>query len=63
MYVALTYSLRLIATWQMADNGVVSRYRGNELHCSECIRVTIGKEEENQKFLATLTATWASLNA
>merc|ERR1712070_49998 len=24
----------------MADRGVVTRYRGNELHCDECIRVT-----------------------
>lgn len=35
----------------MANRGVVTRYRGNELHCSECIRVTIGTAEENQKML------------
>ncbi|KAF6757759.1 hypothetical protein DFP72DRAFT_890578 [Ephemerocybe angulata] len=27
--------------------GVVVRYRGNELGCEGCLRVTIGTEEEN----------------
>jgi histidinol-phosphate aminotransferase len=47
----------------MADNGVVSRYRGNEMHCDECIRVTIGTPEENTKFLELLQKTWADLSA
>ena len=47
----------------MADAGVVTRYRGNEMHCDECIRVTIGTPVENEKFLALLQATWAQLNA
>lgn len=39
----------------MADHcGVVSRYRGTELHCDECIRVTIGTPEENKAFLEAL---------
>lgn len=38
----------------MADWGIVSRFRGRELHCSECIRVTIGTAEENRKFLDML---------
>jgi len=38
----------------MADRGIVSRFRGRELHCSECIRVTIGTPEENNKFLDML---------
>jgi len=42
----------------MADKGVVTRYRGTEIHCEECIRVTVGTEEENQKFLALLEETW-----
>jgi len=42
----------------MADRGVVTRYRGNELHCDECIRVTIGKKEENEKFLEALQKAW-----
>jgi histidinol-phosphate aminotransferase len=45
----------------MADKGVVSRFRGNELHCNECIRVTIGLPEENVKFLELLKATYAEL--
>merc|ERR1712086_73528 len=36
---------------QMADGGVVVRYRGNCLHCAGCLRVTIGTPEENDKFL------------
>ncbi|KAI2513235.1 Aminotransferase class I and II [Fragilaria crotonensis] len=46
----------------MADNGVVTRYRGSELHCSECLRVTIGTEDENEKFLTLLVETWAKVN-
>lgn len=45
----------------MADRGVVSRFRGNELHCSECIRVTIGTPEENRKFLDLITAVYAEI--
>jgi len=42
----------------MADKGVVTRYRGSEMHCDQCIRVTIGTEEENSKFLQLLQDTW-----
>mmetsp|Transcript_12641 Transcript_12641/g.25907 ORF Transcript_12641/g.25907 Transcript_12641/m.25907 type:complete len:385 (-) Transcript_12641:2716-3870(-) len=45
----------------MADNGVVSRFRGNEMHCNECIRVTIGTAEENQQFLEKLKTVYAEL--
>lgn len=45
----------------MADSGVVTRYRGSEIHCDQCIRVTIGTEEENNKFLDLLQKTWADL--
>jgi histidinol-phosphate aminotransferase len=38
----------------MADGGVVTRFRGNEIHCDECIRVTIGTPPENEAFLAAL---------
>jgi len=41
----------------MANIGVVVRYRGNEMHCVECLRVTIGTAEENQKFLELLVET------
>ena len=46
---------------KMADAGVVTRFRGTEIHCEECIRVTIGTEEENEKFLDLLAKTWESL--
>mmetsp|Transcript_31750 Transcript_31750/g.46831 ORF Transcript_31750/g.46831 Transcript_31750/m.46831 type:complete len:376 (-) Transcript_31750:1235-2362(-) len=45
----------------MAARGVVVRYRGNELHCFECLRVTIGTAEENQKFLELLIKTYEDL--
>ncbi|KAF5336459.1 hypothetical protein D9611_006462 [Ephemerocybe angulata] len=34
--------------------GVVVRYRGNELGCEGCLRVTIGTEEENSEVLKRL---------
>jgi histidinol-phosphate aminotransferase len=45
----------------MADGGVVSRYRGMETHCEQCIRVTIGTPEENDAFLAILQQTWTNI--
>jgi len=47
----------------MADAGVVTRFRGSEIHCNECIRVTIGTPEENEKFLELLQKTWKDLSA
>jgi histidinol-phosphate aminotransferase len=46
----------------MADSGVVIRYRGTELHCSECLRVTIGTEEENISFINLLVQIWEIIN-
>jgi histidinol-phosphate aminotransferase len=43
-----------VAYKTMADEGVVTRFRGNEIHCDECIRVTIGTPSENKAFLAAL---------
>jgi histidinol-phosphate aminotransferase len=45
----------------MADSGVVSRFRGSELHCKECIRVTIGTPAENDRFLELFQATTKAL--
>lgn len=39
----------------MADRGIVCRYRGSEMHCADCLRVTVGTPDENDKFLALLT--------
>merc|ERR1712086_1054845 len=46
---------------KMADDGVVTRFRGSEMHCHQCIRVTIGTPQENAKFLETLADTWGAL--
>lgn len=45
----------------MADAGVVARFRGTELHCTDCIRVTIGKPNENDAFLKLLESTAQAL--
>lgn len=45
----------------MADGGIVTRYRGTEIHCEECIRVTIGTPAENQAFLSALVETYQLL--
>lgn len=42
----------------MADQGVVTRFRGTEIHCHECIRVTIGTPDENAAFLEALVKTY-----
>ena len=46
----------------MADQGIVCRYRGNEMHCSDCLRVTVGTRKENEAFLALLSTTIQQLN-
>ena len=38
----------------MADRGIVCRYRGTEMHCTDCLRVTVGTRPENEQFLALL---------
>jgi histidinol-phosphate aminotransferase len=43
---------------KMADDGVVTRFRGTELHCEQCIRVTVGTPEENEAFLSSLVRTY-----
>lgn len=47
---------------RMADSeSVVTRFRGTELHCDECIRVTVGTPEENRAFLEALVKTYREL--
>lgn len=38
----------------LAEQGVIVRYRGNEPLCENCLRVTIGMPDENIRFLKTL---------
>jgi len=45
----------------MADRGVVCRYRGTELHCADCLRVTVGTRRENEQFLGLLKTVAAEL--
>lgn len=44
----------LIVYKKLADSGVIVRYRGNEPHCENCLRMTIGTAEENDQFLSSL---------
>lgn len=39
---------------KMAAQGVVIRYRGNEPHCENCLRLTIGTPQENERFFQVL---------
>jgi len=39
---------------KLAENGVIIRYRGNEPHCEDCLRLTIGTSVENDRFFAAL---------
>ncbi|KAE9390310.1 histidinol-phosphate aminotransferase [Gymnopus androsaceus JB14] len=36
------------------ENGVVVRFRGNELGCEACLRITVGSEEENATVIREL---------
>lgn len=39
---------------KLAAEGVVIRYRGNEPHCENCLRLTIGTSYENRRFIESL---------
>lgn len=39
------------------ERGVVIRYQGSNIHCKDCVRVTVGTSEENDIFLDTLKKT------
>ncbi len=39
---------------KLAEKGVIVRYRGNEPHCENCLRLTVGTPDENSQFLAAL---------
>lgn len=39
---------------KVAARGVVIRYRGNEPHCENCLRLTIGTPAENDRFFEAL---------
>ncbi|MBD3616628.1 MAG: histidinol-phosphate transaminase [Gracilimonas sp.] len=39
---------------KLAEKGVIVRYRGNEPHCENCLRLTIGTATENDRFFEAL---------
>lgn len=39
---------------KLAEKGIIIRFRGNEPHCEDCLRMTIGMPDENIRFLKTL---------
>lgn len=39
---------------ELAKEGVIIRYRGNEPHCEDCLRLTIGTAAENDRFFTSL---------
>lgn len=45
----------------MAEAGVVLRFRGHELHCAGCLRITIGTPAENDAMLKMLQSTAADV--
>jgi histidinol-phosphate aminotransferase len=47
----------------MADRGIVVRYRGHELHCGECLRITVGTPEENKALLEALPRIYREIDA
>ena len=40
----------------LAKNGVIVRNRTKEVHCENCLRITVGTAEENQKLVEVLNA-------
>jgi histidinol-phosphate aminotransferase len=40
---------------QLADQGIIIRYRGNLLHCDNCLRTSVGTPEQNNQLIAALT--------
>ena len=45
----------------MADSGVVIRYRGDQIHCDNTLRITVGTHIENQKMIKRLKEVSESL--
>ncbi|MGM0586955.1 MAG: histidinol-phosphate transaminase [Bacteroidota bacterium] len=39
---------------QLADQGIIIRYRGDLLHCEDCLRTSVGTPEQNNRLIAAL---------
>lgn len=44
----------------LADRGIIIRYRGNEPLCENCLRLSVGNEEENNAFIAAFNQLFSS---
>lgn len=40
----------------LAEKGVIVRYRGDQIHCEDCLRITVGTQDENNLLLKELTS-------
>ena len=41
---------------QLAEQGIIVRYRGDQIHCENCLRITVGTRSENDLFINQLTS-------
>ncbi len=39
---------------KLADDGIIVRYRGNEAHCENCLRITVGTPDENDQLIKAI---------
>jgi histidinol-phosphate aminotransferase len=39
---------------RLAIMGIIVRYRGDQIHCHNCLRITVGTPDENNKLISTL---------
>lgn len=39
---------------QLADQGIIVRYRGNEPHCESTLRITVGTSADNERLISAL---------
>ena len=39
---------------RLAQNDIIVRYRGDEPHCEDCLRITVGTPDENERLIAAL---------
>ncbi|WP_445665662.1 histidinol-phosphate transaminase [Fodinibius sp. AD559] len=39
---------------QLADQDIIIRYRGNQPHCKNCLRITVGTPDENERLISAL---------
>ncbi len=53
-FVLVRVSNAQAAFCRLQERGVIVRDRSKELHCAECLRITIGTKEENDRVIATL---------